>query len=283
MKIAIVGDIHGFWDPEDVQWFNESDRNAVLFTGDLAGFRHEAMLRVARSIGELEKPAVLVPGNHDTAPLLPFLAELSGNDLLRRLSRNQAVRARELHEALGPVRVGAWSRHPIEDIDVIVGRPHPMGGSEFSFARHLRDVHGVQDMDASVARLKALVDGARDRIVFLAHNGPTGLGERRQDIFGCDFRPEEGDWGDSDLREAIDHAVASGKTVLAVVAGHMHHGLKGGGKRTWQVERDGILYVNAARVPRVFGVGGTRRSRKMRHHVLLTLSDAGAEAEEVLT
>ena len=64
MKLGIIGDIHGFWGPEDVKWFNESDRDAILFTGDLAGFRHEAMLRVARSIGELEKPAILVPGNH---------------------------------------------------------------------------------------------------------------------------------------------------------------------------------------------------------------------------
>jgi len=282
VKLAIVGDIHGHWGDEDVRWFNASDRDALLFTGDLAGFRHADTLRIARSIGGLEKPAFLVPGNHDTAPLVAFLAELSGNDLLRRLSTRQGRRHEELRDALGPVVVGGFTKHALGDVDLIVGRPHPMGGSEFSFRRHLEAVYGVSDLEQSAARLAALVDGARERVIFLAHNGPTGLGEHRTDIFGRDFGGREGDWGDADLRAAVDRAVASGRAVLAVVAGHMHHRIQGGGKRAWQVERDGVLYVNAARVPRVFAAGGTRRSRKMRHHVLLTIDGGRAQAEEVL-
>ncbi len=283
MKIAVVGDIHGHWDDDDVRWFNESDRDVVLFTGDLAGFRHADTLRIARSIARLEKPAFLVPGNHDTVPLVPFLAELSGNPLLRRLSTRQGRRHDELREALGPVSGAGYARHDLGGVDLIVARPHPMGGSAFSFPRHLEAHYGVTDLDASAARLRALVDEAGDRVVFLGHNGPTGLGASRADIFGRDFGGEEGDWGDSDLRAAIDHAVATGRTVVAVVAGHMHHALRGGGKRAWQVERDGILHLNAARVPRHFSIGGTRRSRKMRHHVLLTIDGGTAQAEEVLT
>jgi uncharacterized protein (TIGR04168 family) len=283
MKIAIVGDIHGHWDESDVRWFNESDRDAVLFTGDLAGFRHADTLRVARSIGGLEKPAFLVPGNHDTAPLIPFLAELSGQELLRRLSSHQGQRFKELTAALGPVQVGGFTRHTIGDVDLIVGRPHPMGGSELSFRRHIEAIYDVSNLEASARKLKGLVDASGDRVVFLAHNGPTGLGSSRTDIFGCDFRPEEGDWGDQDLRDAVDHARASGRTVLAVIAGHMHHELRGGGRRKWQAEQDGVLYVNAARVPRVFHIGGARRSRSMRHHVLLTIDGDSVSAEEVLT
>jgi uncharacterized protein (TIGR04168 family) len=214
---------------------------------------------------------------------MPFLAELSGQDLFRRLSSGQARRHEELREALGPVEVGGFSRHRLaDDLDLIVGRPHPMGGSELSFRRHLEKVYDVPDLATSEARLKQLVDESSPRILFLAHNGPTGLGEARDDIFGCDFRPEQGDWGDSDLRGAIDHALGLGRQVVAVVAGHMHHKLRGGGQRTWRVRGDdGVLYVNAARVPRVFSVGG-RRSRKMRHHVLLTIDGGGADAEEVL-
>ena len=89
-----------------------------------------------------------------------------------------------------------------------------------------------------------------ERIVVLAHDGPKGLGAARDAIFGCDFRAEAGDWGDSDLAIALDRALDAGRPVVAVVAGHMHHALRGGGTRAWQATRRGVLHVNAA-VPRV--------------------------------
>jgi hypothetical protein len=69
-----------------------------------------------------------------------------------------------------------------------------------------------------------------------------------------------------------------GKRVLAVIAGHMHHALKGRGHRTWCVERDGTLYVNAARVPRVFRQGGVEK----RHCVEVVIERDRATAREVL-
>ena len=60
--------------------------------------------------------------------------------------------------------------------------------------------------------------------------------------------------------------------MLAVVAGHMHHRLKGGGERRWLVERAGVLYVNAARVPRIDGDG-------RRYHVRLETDGETARAE----
>ena len=56
--------------------------------------------------------------------------------------------------------------------------------------------------------------------------------------------------------------------VLAVVAGHMHHRLRGGGARRWKAEQDGVLFLNAARVPRVFHHEG----RQVRHHLRLVVS-----------
>src|SRR5690606_6212912 len=96
------------------------------------------------------------------------------------------------------------------------------------------------------------------------------------DIYGCDFRPEEGDFGDSDLETALVHARARGVRVRAVVAGHMHHHLRGGGERRAYVVADGIHHVNAARVPR------TRRRGELveGHHVALTLTDADVTIEE---
>jgi len=76
----------------------------------------------------------------------------------------------------------------------------------------------------------------------------------------------------------VRYARARGKNVRAVIAGHMHHHLKGGGQRRWRVERDGTLYLNAARVPRIFPRGG----RTLRHHVELVLDADRVMAREVL-
>ena len=115
-------------------------------------------------------------------------------------------------------------------------------------------------------------------MLLLAHNGPTGLGARKDDLWGCDFRESEGDFGDPDLEHAIGHARTAGKPVRAVIAGHMHHAVRGGSTRRWRARRDGVLYVNAARVPRIFEANG----RTLRHHVELTIAGGVARAREVL-
>jgi hypothetical protein len=58
----------------------------------------------------------------------------------------------------------------------------------------------------------------------------------------------------------------------------MHWPLKGGGKRCTQVERDGTLYINPARVPRISAAGPTT----YHHHAALFLDDCGARVEHVL-
>jgi uncharacterized protein (TIGR04168 family) len=136
----------------------------------------------------------------------------------------------------------------------------------------------VATLEDSAALLKRRVDQTRsERLIFLAHNGPYGLGDRPTDIWGCDFAPERGDWGDHDLTQAIAYARARGKQVLAVVAGHMHQRTRQGGRRSWHVERDGIHYVNAARVPRVYVENGARQ----RHHVRLEVAPDGVAVHEV--
>jgi uncharacterized protein (TIGR04168 family) len=104
------------------------------------------------------------------------------------------------------------------------------------------------------------------------------MGEQREDLWGRDFHPEAGDWGDSDLRAAIDYARARKRRTLAVVAGHMHWALQGGGQRRWRLQRDGVLYVNAARVPRAFEADGGR----LRQHIELELTPHAARASLVL-
>ena len=62
---------------------------------------------------------------------------------------------------------------------------------------------------------------------------------------------------------------SQGKKVRAVIAGHMHRAIKGGGSRTWNLVQDETLYINAANVPRI------RRSTdaERHHHIELQIGD----------
>ena len=74
-----------------------------------------------------------------------------------------------------------------------------MGGPELTFPDYMAHTYNILSLEDSVQRIRSLVDEADDDIVFLAHNGPLGLGPEPADIWGCDFKPDGGDWGDSDL------------------------------------------------------------------------------------
>ncbi|MGM0574111.1 MAG: metallophosphoesterase [Myxococcota bacterium] len=292
VRLAIIGDVHRRWDEADARWFDGSDYDMVLFVGDLGSYGHRRTLEVARSIARLRKPTLVLPGNHDTVNLVQMVAEvLEGEtgvsfEWLRHVAGvGHGRRWRQLRRALAPVPLVGFGRRRLPDglapdLEIIAARPLSMGGDGCAFSPLLRRRYGIGTIQDSADFLCRMVDASpARRLVFLAHNGPTGLGDRRDDIWGCDFRRSEGDFGDPDLRIAVDHAIASGKRVLAVVAGHMHHRLKrGGGQRRWILRRDGVLYVNAARVPRILEEGG----RTVRHHVALEIDGDRAEAEEVL-
>lgn len=275
MRLALVGDVHGLWGDPDVEQIDRLGYTAVLVTGDLPGRLHRDTLAVARAIARLRTPVYAIAGNHDgTAPLQVAAEALDTFRDLPWHHRLQRVRVAELDTALRPHVLGGYSLHTIADeafaVDLIVARPHAMDGRHLTFRAWLAERYGVTSLQASAARLKALVDAARHPIVVLCHNGPKGLG-----VGGpWGLRRHDRDNGDPDLAEAIAHAQATGKRVLAVCGGHVHHGRE----RTWRVEHDGVLYVNAARVPRVFRYEG----REVRHHVRLHLDARGAVAEELL-
>lgn len=279
-KIAVVGDVHLHWGEEDVAYFNASDYEWLLFVGDIGAYRHSETLKVARSIGQLRKPTILIAGNHDGPSLGQMASEILGKGRLSdRLGARQAKRVDALTRSFGAVEVAGYSAHSLgDDLALVVGRPHSMGGPRVHFADALRRRYGVSSMEESAQRLREVIDGvAESRLIVLAHNGPTGLGDSRSDIWGCDFRKEEGDQGDPDLAAALDHARAQGRRIEAVVAGHMHRRLRGGGERTWQTEQEGCLYVNAAWVPRVF----EEDRRTLRHHVELLITPDTVVARDV--
>ncbi len=279
LSLAIVGDLHGHWSDADALWFEAAAYERIVVVGDLAGFRWAKTLAMAEALGRMRAPAVVVPGNHDASHAVQLAGEaLQRPGVGRPFAGMQGRRLEAFRDALGDHELGAYSLHGLgsgpDAVTLIACRPHSMGGPSLAFAPHLAACFGVASLSDSAERLCALVDAApTERIVFVGHNGPAGLGSSRSDIFGCDFRASEGDWGDPDLRDAVTYARSSGKRVLAVVAGHMHRRLRGGGDRTWQVERDGVLYVNAAVVPRI-------RRDGTHHHVHLCLDADSATATD---
>lgn len=281
VRIGVIGDLHGRWGEEDLVGLGGSGYDALLFTGDLGGRWPKGSIGICRSIARLPLPTFVIPGNHDGPSLPQLVAEVLGRpDRSERGARRMQERVERLQDALSPHRFAGYCRHPLaEDLELIAGRPHSMGGDRVGFARFIERRFGVGSMQESAERLRTLVqESGASRLVFLAHNGPLGLGAERDDPFGCDFRPERLDFGDPDLAEAVLYARRIGKRVLAVVAGHMHHKVRGGGTRRWLVEREGTLYVNAARVPRVF----RRAGRRVRHHVELVVDGPECRAREVL-
>lgn len=269
----MVGDVHGQWDGRETAWFDRSDYDAVLFTGDLPGRLHLDGLAVARRIAGLRRPAVLIPGNHDGPSPLDVLSEAMWRGLGTRGAARMAARVDALARALGPVALGGYSRHPVglgaDAVDVVVARPHAMDGRKLTFAPYLQERFGVGDLASSEARLAELLRGADRPTVVLAHNGPAGFGAGRGDPWGL---PSFGrDNGDPDLAGALAQAARAGKAPLAVLTGHMHWNERR--TRSWCMRRDGVLYVNAARVP--------RWSDGVRRHVAIEITAGTAHARLV--
>jgi uncharacterized protein (TIGR04168 family) len=281
--IGVIGDVHLFWDDEDVAFFNRGGYDFLLFVGDLAAYTQVRGQRTARSLQKLRVPAMCIPGNHDGLHAFQLGAEIAPrvHRLREAFCLGQARRCRRLADALGDIELVAYSKRRLAPagipLNIVVCRPHSIGGRRLACLRYLAEAYGVDSMESSIARLKSLVDACDDApILFLAHNGPSGLGDRADSIWGCDFRRREEDWGDQDLEAAVSYANRNGRKVLAAVAGHMHRKTKSGKRRPAQIEKDGVLYVNAAEVPRHRQVNG----EKKRHHVKLTITQDGVTAED---
>lgn len=280
-RIALIGDLHGHWDAWDARYFSASDYALLLFTGDLGSGVRDNGVRVARAIAGIDKPALVMPGNNDARSAPQIAAELGHQHGLRALLR-LGLADGQCRDAPSGVSLCGYSAHPLvlagRELTVLAARPYARGGGELSFDEELRANYGIDSMAASTARLCALVDAATTRdLLVLAHNGPSGLGAAPTDLWGCDFRAEGGDFGDPDLRAMLDHARATHKRVLAVIAGHMHGPTRAGAARAVQRTCDDTLFVNPARVPRILG-----DSRGVvRHHVALELDRERISAHEI--
>ncbi|MBI41624.1 MAG: hypothetical protein CMF59_18685 [Leptospiraceae bacterium] len=288
IKIAGIGDIHTAFDEEDVSLFNSSDYDLILVCGDLPGRSHKQTVSIGSMLSRLKRPALMIPGNHDSTTVRQLLGEITGSNRLKREDPKMPGRVQELRDALGSVQLGGYTIHRFSkqegwvdgpaDLDIISARPHSMGGPDIGFAPYIESQFDVKTQEDSARRILELLQNSKSSLrLILAHNGPSGLGSFPRDIWGCDFDPDRGDFGDPDLESALGQAVDTDWAPQVVLAGHMHHALKGGGERTWYVNRNGIHYVNAARVPRIFRENGEKR----RHHVRIELDRTDVQVEQI--
>ncbi|CAG7892299.1 unnamed protein product [Brassica rapa] len=256
VRIAVVGDVHGFWNlGEDQKALQLLQPQLVLFTGDFG----EEDVPLVQSVAALPFPKAVILGNHDAWHTKKFSTKQNGVQMQL--------------DVLGDEHVGYQRMDfPSLKLSVVGGRPFSHGGNKLHRDKLLLKRYGVRDMNASAGSIcRAALGTPEDHVVvILAHNGPTGLGSQAEDICGRDWFDEGGDHGDPDLEQALRQLKETTElSVPLVVFGHMHKELEGGkGNRKMVVEDSDnkVLYVNGAIVPRVIETnvesesGGTVRA-----------------------
>ncbi|MCM0591971.1 MAG: TIGR04168 family protein [Gloeotrichia echinulata IR180] len=273
LKIAIVGDVHDQWEVEDGIALKHLGVDLALFVGD---FGNESV-EVVKAIASLDIPKAAVMGNHD--------AWYTATEWGRKkcpYDRSKEDWVQEQLDLLGSAHVGYGKLDfPDWQLTVVGGRPFTWGGPEWRFTQICDERYGVTDLEESADKIfKAVKSAAYETIIFIGHNGPSGLGDRPEDPCGKDWHPIGGDFGDPDFGAAISQSLTAGKTIPLVTFGHMHHTLR----HTKKVLRkpvfrspEGTIYLNAARVPRIVENNG----QKLRNFSLVTL-EAGVVSQASL-
>ncbi|KAL6549501.1 hypothetical protein OROHE_008618 [Orobanche hederae] len=211
----------------------------VMFTGDFGNENVELVKGIAKL--NFHKAAIL--GNHDSWSTSKF-------------SKKTKDGVQVQLECLGEAHVGySHLDFPLLNLSVVGGRPFSCGGNELFRKKLLTPRYGVHDMEESAQRIYKAALGTPEKhyIIFLAHNGPAGLGSNVDDICGMDWTSDGGDHGDPDLAKAISQLKETTKySIPLVVFGHMHKELACGGFRKMvTIDADNVMFLNAAIVPRV--------------------------------
>ncbi|GLT85383.1 hypothetical protein SLE2022_035740 [Rubroshorea leprosula] len=264
-RIAVVGDVHGFWNlEEDTKALRSLQPDLVLFTGDFG----EEDVELVQSVADLSFSKAIILGNHDAWHTQQFSGKKKDGVQLQL-------------ECLGQEHIG-YRRldFPILKLSIVGGRPFSCGGGRVFRKRLLSARYGIQDMDGSASRIYHTAQGAPEDhlVILLAHNGPTGLGSELNDICGKDWVFGGGDHGDPDLAQAISQLKETTKLCIPlVVFGHMHKELAYGNglRKMIVVGADNTIYLNGAIVPRVKGLVNEQNATKVDNETQLPSSESG--------
>jgi uncharacterized protein (TIGR04168 family) len=261
-ELLVLGDLHGHFDETDIRFIERRAPLLTLFVGDLG----DEDVEIVERISELQVPHLVMLGNHDA---------------WRSFREKKATPAlNEILEKLGDRHL-AYERHELPELDMtlIGGRPFSWGGQSLRSPELYKELYGIQNHEESAERIVEIAEEAETRrIILLAHNGPLGLGDRPGSILGKDFGKPGGDWGDLDLQIALRRLDQLGFEVPLVIFGHMHHRLifPRGSTRERSVQRDGTVFFNSARVPRIWKPRDAHVG-EVRHYASLTFKQSRLE------
>lgn len=251
--IVVVGDIHDQWEVADGIALQKLGIDLALFVGD---YGNESV-DIVKAIADLDIPKAAVFGNHDAW----YTATAWGRQKCP-YDRKKEDWVQEQIDLLGETHVGYGKLDfPKLNLTVVGSRPFTWGGSSWKNENFYQERFGVTSFEESTARITAAArSAAYDTVIFLGHNGPSGLGDCPEDPCGKDWQPLGGDFGDPDLTEAIAQTRAAGKKIPLVTFGHMHHKLRHTQKylrKPVHLARE-TVYLNAASVPRIVENGSDR-------------------------
>ncbi|HBE21412.1 MAG TPA: TIGR04168 family protein [Cyanobacteria bacterium UBA11159] len=246
-KIAVIGDIHDLWEAEDAIALQHLAVDLALFVGD---FGNESV-EIVREIAALDIPKAVMMGNHD--------AWYTASEWGRKkcpYNREEENWVQEQLDLLGETHVGyGYLDFPQFQLSVVGSRPFSWGGGEWKNHEFMEDLYGIIDFsESSELILRAAKSTKYNTIIFLGHNGPTGLGDKPEAPCGKDWQPLGGDYGDPDFQIAIAQTQELGKNIPLVTFGHMHHRLRHTKQRLREIvstDALGTVYLNSASVPRI--------------------------------
>jgi len=257
-KFIVIGDIHGYFNHHDVKYINDLKPNAVILTGDITAYFKPTII-TNRQIKKIKVPGYLIAGNHDGTLLLQLIAEVLHLKYLKLLtSIGHTWRVNKFTKQTNNLFNEGYSANVVDingqDWTITNCRPYSFGGAKISFSKLLNKLYRISNVKKSAEKIIKLVEAAGNKNnILLAHNGPYGLGQKRTDPWASDFTEKEFDFGDIDLHLAISKINKSDKNVDIVIAGHMHHAIKKSSlTRIKLKKKNNTLYLNAARVPRIF-------------------------------
>lgn len=277
-KIVCIGDIHGQWNEDDEVALRALEPDLALFVGDYGNEDVKIAKRVADFAANCQFNVATVFGNHDA-----FFTASTKRRHNSPYVNDSTCRVTTQIELLAKYDV-SYRSAAFENLRLSVcgGRSFSSGGPLWRYGQFYREFFGINDLSQSSQKLsQAVLDAEFGTIIFLSHSGPTGLGERPEDPCGKDWGANPGgDYGDADLRTAIEHARRCGIRVPLIVFGHMHKLLQGdrGDRVMVKTETDGesglqTVMLNSAVVPR------HRRRRnsniKLHHFQIVYMRDGG--------
>ena len=247
ITIAVVGDVHDLWDSEDEAALKHLGVDLVLFVGD---FGNESV-DIVRQVATLDLPKAAIMGNHDAWYTASYWGQKQAP-----YDQTKEDRVQQQLDLLGETHVGfAKLDFPQFNLSVVGSRPFSWGGEVWRNENFYRDRYNVNNFAESTTRIvNAAKSTAYDTVIFIGHNGPTGLGDQPEDSCGKDWKNLGGDYGDPDFAEAIDKVRALGKSIPLVTFGHMHHSLRHRKDRLRTMintSPEGTIYLNSACVPRI--------------------------------